>query len=45
MAEEIVKLDKEGKVVYCRFGKQYINNLEKQMNSLVNNNGIGNNTA
>jgi hypothetical protein len=37
LAEEIVKFDKEGKVVYCRFGKQYIINLEKQMNSILNN--------
>lgn len=29
LAEELVKADKEGKVVYCRFGKQYIFNLEK----------------
>ena len=37
IAEEIVKADKESRVVYCRFGKQYIANLEKQMNSLLNN--------
>lgn len=38
LAEEIVKHDKEGKVVYCRFGKQYILNLEKQLTSILNTN-------
>lgn len=38
IAEELVKSFNEGKVVYCRFGKQYIQNLEKQINSVLNNN-------
>lgn len=29
LAEELVKADKDGRVVYCRFGKQYIISLEK----------------
>lgn len=29
LADELVKADKDGKVVYCRLGKQYITNLEK----------------
>lgn len=35
IAEEIVAQHKEGKLVYCRFGKKYLANLEKQMNSLL----------
>jgi hypothetical protein len=42
LADELVKADKEGKVVYCRFGKQYIANLEKQMNSILNTNSSSN---
>ena len=38
IAEELVKSFNEGKVVYSRFGKQYIQNLEKQLNSIVSNN-------
>jgi hypothetical protein len=34
-------MEKEGKVVYCRFGRSYIINLEKQINSLLNNGGNG----
>lgn len=29
IAEELVKSHNDGKVVYCRFGKSYILNLEK----------------
>lgn len=29
LAEEIVRSYNEGKIVYCRFGKQYVLNLEK----------------
>lgn len=32
----MVKAHNEGKLVYCRFGKQYLQNLERQMNSLLN---------
>jgi hypothetical protein len=35
LAEEIVKHHNEGSLVYCRFGKQYVLNLEKQFNSLL----------
>jgi hypothetical protein len=36
IVDELVNANKEGKLVYCRFGKQYIVNLERQMNSLLN---------
>ena len=29
LAEELVRAYNEGKVVYCRFGRQYILNIEK----------------
>ena len=29
IAEDLVKAFNDGKVVYCRFGKQYIPNIEK----------------
>ncbi len=45
IADEIVKADKEGKLVYCRFGKQYVTNLEKQINSFLNGNVNGSNGA
>lgn len=35
IAEDLVKSHNEGKVVYCRFGKQYILNLEKQLNLVL----------
>lgn len=35
MAEEIVRSYNEGKVVYSRFGKQYVVNLEKQLNAIA----------
>jgi hypothetical protein len=35
IAEEIVANHKEGKLVYCRFGKKYVANLEKQLNSII----------
>lgn len=38
IVDDLVRLFNEGKVVYCRFGKQYIQNLERQMNSLLNSN-------
>jgi len=38
LADELVKADKDGRLVYCRFGKSYIQNLEKQMNSVLNTN-------
>jgi hypothetical protein len=37
LAEEIVRSDKDSRLIYCRFGRQYVINLEKQMNSLLNN--------
>jgi hypothetical protein len=30
-----VKQEKDGKLVYCRFGKKYITNLERQLNSCL----------
>jgi hypothetical protein len=36
IVDELVRANNEGKLVYCRFGKQYIQNLERQMNSLLN---------
>ena len=27
----------EGRVVYCKFGRKYIENIEKQINSLAPN--------
>ena len=41
LADELVKAEKDAKLVYCRFGKQYVINLEKQMNSILNNNNNG----
>ena len=37
LGEEIVKSNQDGRLVYCRFGKQYVANLEKQLNSIVSN--------
>ena len=35
IVDDLVKSYNEGRLVYCRFGKQYIINLERQMNSLL----------
>ena len=37
LAEEIVKQFNEGKLVYCRFGRQYVTMLDRQINSLIGN--------
>lgn len=39
IVDDLVKAYNEGKVVYCRFGKQFIVNLERQMTSLLSTNG------
>jgi hypothetical protein len=36
IVDDMVKAHNEGKLVYCRFGKNYVVNLERQMNSLLN---------
>ena len=33
LAEEMIKSFQTDKLVYCRFGKKYMENLEKQANS------------
>ena len=37
LAEEIVKASQDERLVYCKFGKQYVSNLEKQLNSIIGN--------
>jgi hypothetical protein len=39
IVDDLVRAYNEGKIVYCRFGKQYIVNLERQMNCQIGNNG------
>ncbi len=39
IVDDLVRAYNDGKIVYCRFGKQYIVNLERQMNSQIGNNG------
>lgn len=40
MADDLVKAYNEGKVVYCRFGRNYIEKLEKQLKSILNSGGM-----
>ena len=40
IAQEMLRQWDHGALVYCRFGKQYMQNLEKQANSITGN-GIG----
>jgi hypothetical protein len=39
IVDDLVHAFHEGKLVYCRFGKNFIINLERQMSSLLTNNG------
>jgi cystathionine beta-lyase/cystathionine gamma-synthase len=38
IVDDLVKAQNEGKLVYCRFGRSYIVNLEKQLSSLLTSN-------
>jgi hypothetical protein len=37
IVDDLVRAFHEGKLVYCRFGKNFIFNLERQMSSLLTN--------